>query len=129
MSKVNLTQASKMAKISRSTLYNKYIKNGLITVEVIDDKKMIDVSELLRVFSTVQSGDQQIQPSTPDSTENKQEDTSQDKIIKMLEDQLLEAKDREEWLRSQITELTELTKQNTKLLEYNKPRKKIFGLL
>lgn len=131
MSKVNLTQASKMAKISRSTLYNKYIKHGLITVEVIDDKKMIDVSELLRVFSTVQSGDQQIQPSTPDSTENKQEDTSQDKIIKMLEDQLLEAKEREEWLRSQITELTELTKQNNKLLEYNqaRPRKKIFGLL
>lgn len=131
MSKVNLTQASKMAKISRSTLYNKYIKNGLITVEVIDDKKMIDVSELLRVFSTVQSGDQQIQPSTPDSTENKQEDTSQDKIIKMLEDQLLEAKEREEWLRSQITELTELTKQNNKLLEYTqaRPRKKIFGLL
>jgi septal ring factor EnvC (AmiA/AmiB activator) len=131
MSKVNLTQASKMAKISRSTLYNKYIKNGLITVEVIDDKKMIDVSELLRVFSTVQVDDQQIQSSTPDSTENKQENTSQDKIIKMLEDQLLEAKEREEWLRSQITELTELTKQNNKLLEYNqaRPRKKIFGLL
>jgi hypothetical protein len=131
MSKVNLTQASKMAKISRSTLYNKYIKNGLITVEVIDDKKMIDVSELLRVFSTVQVDDQQIQSSTPDSTENKQENTSQDKIIKMLEDQLLEAKEREEWLRSQITELTELTKQNHKLLEYNqaRPRKKIFGLL
>lgn len=131
MSKVNLTQASKMAKISRSTLYNKYIKNGLITVEVIDDKKMIDVSELLRVFSNVQVDDQQIQSSTPDSTENKQENTSQDKIIKMLEDQLLEAKEREEWLRSQITELTELTKQNNKLLEYNqaRPRKKIFGLL
>lgn len=128
MSKVNLTQASKMARISRSTLYNKYIKTGLITVEVIDDKKMIDVSELLRVFSTVQVDDQQIQSSTPDITENNQKDTSQDKIIKMLEDQLLEAKEREEWLRSQITELTELTKQNTKLLEYNQPRKKIFGL-
>ena len=30
MKKVNITQASKIAKISRSTLYNKYIKTGII---------------------------------------------------------------------------------------------------
>ena len=121
MSKVNLTQASKMAKISRSTLYNKYIKTGLITVELINDKKMIDVSELLRVFSTIQLEDQQIQPNTSNNTDNKQDNTGQEKIIKMLEEQLSDAKEREEWLRSQIAELN---RQNNNLLGHTHIRRK-----
>ena len=51
MSKVSISQAAKLAKISRSTLYNKYINTGKISVETIDDKKLIDMSELFRVFN------------------------------------------------------------------------------
>lgn len=50
MSKLLLTQA---AEINRSYLYKKYINTGIISIEVIDSKKFIDVSEIIRVFGNV----------------------------------------------------------------------------
>lgn len=50
MNKVSITQAAKLAGISRSYLYRKYINNGLISVEKEDNQKFIDISELIRVF-------------------------------------------------------------------------------
>ena len=88
---------------------------------LLNDKKMIDVSELLRVFSTIQLEDQQIQPNTSNNTDNKQDNTGQEKIIKMLEEQLSDAKEREEWLRSQIAELN---RQNNNLLGHTHIRRK-----
>lgn len=53
MNKVSITQASKLAEISRSYLYLKYINNGLIIVETKGDKKFIDISELIQVFGDI----------------------------------------------------------------------------
>ena len=53
MTKLTITQAAKQAGISRSTLYKKYITTGVISVESVDDKKFIDMSELIRVFGNV----------------------------------------------------------------------------
>ena len=53
MNKVSITQAAKLAGISRSYLYRKYINSGLISVETEDDKKFIDISELIRVFGDI----------------------------------------------------------------------------
>ena len=124
MSKVSITQAAKLAKISRSTLYNKYINTGMISVETVEDKKLIDMSELFRVFNnniTQDSNDTPIN-TVADSVEQA-ENTAKDKIISLLERQLQEAKEREEWLKAQL-------EKTTHLLEYKTPkaRKKLFGI-
>lgn len=55
MSKVSITKAAKLAGISRTTFYEKYIKKGKISISQ-DSKgqKEVDVSEILRVFGTLQ---------------------------------------------------------------------------
>lgn len=124
MSKVSITQAAKLAKISRSTLYNKYINTGMISVETVEDKKLIDISELFRVFNNniaQYSNDTPIN-TVADSVEQA-ENTAKDKIISLLERQLQEAKEREEWLKAQLEKTTHLLEDKTP-----KPRKKLFGI-
>ena len=124
MSKVSISQAAKLAKISRSTLYNKYINTGIISVETVEDKKLIDMSELFRVFNnniTQDSNDTPIN-TVADSVEQA-ENTAKDKIISLLERQLQEAKEREEWLKAQLEKTTHLLEDKTP-----KPRKKLFGI-
>ena len=124
MSKVSITQAAKLAKISRSTLYNKYINTGMISVETVEDKKLIDMSELFRVFNnniTQDSNDTPIN-TVADSVEQA-ENTAKDKIINLLERQLQEAKEREEWLKAQLEKTTHLLEDKTP-----KPKKKLFGI-
>jgi DNA-binding LacI/PurR family transcriptional regulator len=124
MSKVSISQAAKLAKISRSTLYNKYINTGIISVETVEDKKLIDMSELFRVFNnniTQDSNDTPIN-TVADSVEQAG-NTAKDKIISLLEKQLQEAKEREEWLKAQLEKTTHLLEDKTV-----KPRKKIFGI-
>lgn len=124
MSKVSITQAAKLAKISRSTLYNKYINAGLISVESVEDKKLIDVSELLRVFGNTLNQDSIIvQDNTIQDSVVHVENTAKDRIIKLLEQQLLEAKEREEWLKLQLEKTTHLLEDKTV-----KPRKKFLGI-
>ena len=125
MSKVSITQAAKLAKISRSTLYNKYINTGMISVETVEDKKLIDMSELFRVFNNnlaQDSNDTQIN-TVADSVEQA-ENTAKDKIISLLERQLQEAKEREEWLKAQLEKTTHLLEDKTA----KQPRKKLFGI-
>ena len=120
MSKVSITQAAKLAKISRSTLYNKYIKPGVISVETIDDKKLIDVAELIRVFGNVQLDNQIIQNDTPYYATNT---ADKDKLILTLEKQLTEAKEREDWLKQQLENTTHLLEN-----KMPKKRKKFLGI-
>jgi ACT domain-containing protein len=54
MPKVSISEAIRMTGISRSHFYNKYISKGLISLIVEEDKKMIDTSELIRVFGNIQ---------------------------------------------------------------------------
>jgi hypothetical protein len=134
MSKVSISQAAKMAGIGRSTLYNKYINTGKITVESIDDKKMIDVSELIRLFGSKIKLDSHncVDDTFQDSIEQGL-DTATYKIISMLEQQLREskdllkeAKDREDWLRGQLEKTTHLLENKQE--PENPKRKKILGI-
>ena len=55
MAKLNITQAAKRAGIGRNTLYD-HMKKGKVSYEVGDSgKKLIDTSELERVYSTEQN--------------------------------------------------------------------------
>lgn len=131
MAKVSISEAIRMAGVSRSHFYNKYINKGLISVQVEDDKKLIDVSELIRVFGNIQvenSTKEQIR--TVEDIKNIPDNT---KIIELLEQQLLEykqreveAKSREEWLQKQIDELRQ--HQNSLLENKVIKRKKFLGI-
>jgi DNA-binding transcriptional MerR regulator len=51
MALVNITQAAKLAGITRQYLHSHYIKSGLITVSKgADGKPRVDTSEIIRVF-------------------------------------------------------------------------------
>lgn len=64
---VNLTNACKMVGISRTTMYNKYVKNGVLSVQKREKQVFIDVSELVRVFGNVKHLDEHgnVQKSLP----------------------------------------------------------------
>jgi len=68
MNKVTITKASKLAKVSRSHFYKKYIKTGVLTVDRSNpDKPLIDVSELLRVFGELHEDNTPIQENNTSS--------------------------------------------------------------
>lgn len=120
--RVTITEASKLANISRQQLYRGYINKGKISVIKQNSKAFIDVSELMRVFPNVTvNGDSDLHGDTIriDTTT-----TQESEIEKMLKSQLAEAKERELWL---IQQIDELRKQQTLFLE-NKKRKKLFGI-
>ncbi len=108
MPKISISEAARMVGISRSALYRSYIKIGKITVERdIDGKPMIDLSELIRVF-----GEQIV--STSKNTERNTQKTQLETgifqaeierlagLVRVYEQQLAEAKEREAWLRSKL---------------------------
>jgi hypothetical protein len=58
MTKVNISEAAKLADISRSKFYENYINTGKISVDKSNPKKpMVDTSELLRVFGELHASD------------------------------------------------------------------------
>ena len=53
MSKVSISEASRLTNKTRKTIY-KYIQDGLLTVSMdTQGKKVIDISELIRVFGDI----------------------------------------------------------------------------
>ena len=129
MNKVTITEAARLAGISRQHLYRGFINTGKISVIKDNDKSVIEISELLRVFPDAKTV-------TTDSDTTPQQETIRNdnvtsdnsELVTMLKTQLAEAKEREEWLKQQIDELRH---QQNNLLEdktLKQPRKKLFGI-
>jgi predicted nuclease with TOPRIM domain len=55
MAFVSVSEAARLAGISRQHLYKKYIKTGILSVERHFDVPKVQVSELLRVFGELKS--------------------------------------------------------------------------
>ena len=54
MSQVSISEASRLTNKTRKTIY-KYINDGLLTVSMdTQGKKVIDISELIRVFGEIE---------------------------------------------------------------------------
>ena len=118
MPKLTISEAARMAQISRQHLYRKFINPGKISVSKEDDKVFIEASELLRVFPNAKYV-------TSENNQNphvvQQNITVTDEIVTLLKTQLAEAKEREEWYKSQIEDLRG---QNVLLLEDKSGKKK-----
>mgnify|MGYP006382892205 FL=1 len=132
MAKVSITQAAKLSQLSRSYSYKKYINTGLISIVIEDNKKLIDVSEIMRVCDHIKLED--VSSSQHDTVIDVVKTQEKDKIITMLETQLSEAKaremqlrretqEREEWFKAQLATANNLLEDKT-----SKKRKKFLGI-
>lgn len=121
MAKLSITQAAKTAQISRQTMYRKYINTGKISVEVVNEQKCIDTSELIRVFGLLHmDNDKKTQDET---VKNNNVDNSKDQIIDFLKEQLGHERQEKKWLIEQLEKATHLLEDKTA-----KKRKKFLGL-
>ena len=133
MAKVNISEAAKLAGITRQYLYKRYINPGLISVESDKDgNRQIDTAEIIRVFGklSIDSVDgKELTGSLRDITlQNDSTISHLQAEIERLHEQLQaaqerereakdrerEAKERERWLQNNIDKLTD----TLKLLEH-----------
>jgi Zn-dependent oligopeptidase len=104
MAKVTITDAAKLAGISRAHLYKKYIKTGVISISKDHrDRPYIDTSEILRVFGELLDTSLNTQEYTNVDTKNAKEDCSHLlEIIAAQSDELRRAWDMVSWLQSKV---------------------------
>jgi hypothetical protein len=127
MAKHSVSEAAKLAGVSRSHFYKKYIRPALISVEKDkDDNPVIDTSEIMRVFGGIHgdtvNGVSETQKATP---ENDSKNTILQAEIQLLREQLAAAQerekltvDREKWMQKQIDQLASQLDTTTRLLEH-----------
>jgi hypothetical protein len=121
MNKLSISEAARIAGISRTNLYKTYIHTGKISVVRDNDKVYIDASELLRVFPNCKLSDTQKTQELPSEDSSKTQNNSE--LVALLRAQLAEAKEREEWFKQQLEKTTHLLEDKT-----HKPRKKFLGI-
>ena len=124
MTQVSITKAASLAKVSRSTFYRSYINNG--KVSVTNDNQgnpVIDTSELLRVFGvlhdTVEGQDtggvrEANDPNILVISELESELHRVRDILRLREEELHKAEERELWLREQLTNSQRLLEHHNK---------------
>ena len=114
MAKVNISEAARMVGKSRSHLYEKYINTGAMTVETDrDGRKVIDTSELIRVFGGLVCGDNS--KDIIEDSHGHDKNSQKDSVISALQSEnevlreYLRAKEQEvAWLREQVGKTTAL---------------------
>lgn len=130
MAKVSILAAAKLAGISRANFYKSYVNAGVITVEKnAKGRPEVDTSEILRVFGEIK-GDTKETLGRHDkrhkvTLEKDSVDSALHVEVKLLREQLADAKEREQWLKQKIDSLSS---DNVLLLENKQQRKKRFWL-
>lgn len=130
MAKVSISEAARLAGISRQHLYKKHITPGNLSVETDRaGKKQIDVAELMRIFGelNVDKADSNLDdsPLQGATVENMREIARLETEAESLREQLGKAEDREARLLRQLDQqqaharqLAEQLATATKLLEH-----------
>lgn len=137
---VNVSQAAKLANISRDTFYKNYINKGKVSISRDErNRPMVDTSEILRVFGGLHTDtvrdltdptqgytkkDNTCTVLTPIETAKIQQLEQENQHLKerLAELQQLhqEAKEREQWQRGQIEKLTDTVKLLEEPIKKNK---------
>ena len=124
MTQVSITKAASLAGVSRSTFYRSYINNG--KVSVTNDSQgnpVVDTSELLRVFGVLHDTANEhdtvgVRPleSPNDHIINELESELHRvrDILRLREEELHKAEERELWLREQLTNSQRLLEHHNK---------------
>lgn len=117
-----------MVSLSRSYFHMQYVKPGKISIERDDTgKPWVDTAELLRVFGKInEQNTNNTQKNTHEehhkTIENDRENVVLQAELRLLREQLQEARDRETWLQSQVDKLTD----TVRLLEHRVEPKRGF---
>lgn len=133
--KLSISQAAKLAGVSRSHFYKSYLKNNRISLERdYSGKKVIDKSEIMRVFGKVCEDTSGHRQNTSKEDIQGQEDTSNTNMetenvllkqeVCFLKYQLEAAQEREKWFQTQITTMA----SSFKSLEDKRPKKRFWFL-
>jgi|GEM_PF-1483404 len=106
MAKVSISEAARLAGISRQHLYKRYINSGALSVEKDgENPPVIDTSELIRVFGELKAEGQPVILSDNDCALPTEIKTLRRELADR-DVQLQEAREREAWLRQHISEMT-----------------------
>ena len=103
--KVTITKAAKMAGVSRNTIYNDIDSGVLSFTSNARNKKLIDVSELARVYENVEFEDEQPKNKASQSVEKRTE------TLKQLSKQDISAQVLQERLKASEKSLENLTEE------------------
>lgn len=109
MAQLTISEAIRRSGIGRTQFYSRYIKKGLVSVSEQNGKKFIDSSELIRVFGEMKAEQSDIVPEQSEQNSTEQvipDTTAQNEQIKLLREQLAEARQRESFYQEQIINLT-----------------------
>lgn len=126
MSKVNISEAAKLAGVSRQYFYKKFLTPGFITVERdLTGSKVIDTSEILRVCGKLSDDNvdsQQNVISLHEMTRGKDtEIATLQTELRLLREQLASSSEREKWLQGKVDQLGEQLAITTRLLDHKPP--------
>jgi GTPase SAR1 family protein len=126
MPKLSITEAARLYGKSRSTLY-KQNKNGVLSFSAGDDgRPCIDLSEMIRVYGPVPNQYTQENELEHENTHEERAFDALLEIIKRQEKQLLQADEREAWLRERLEQSQrqlDRAQQQIQLLTDQKPTK------
>ena len=119
MAQVSISEAARLAGISRSNFYKNYIRQGKLSVtKDHQGRPQIDIAEIIRVFGRLRDDSNPMCPEIQEDTGSEySSDTMLAALNRSLMAQLEDAKEREQWYRQQIGELT----NSIKLLEHQRP--------
>ena len=123
MALVSISEAARLAGISRTHLYKKYLDEGIIskTTDAVGNS-VIDTSEILRVFGKLHGQEDSEQPEA--STINSilhAELQSENSVLKAKLEMM------EKLLQEKELRINDL-RENMKLIEHQKSKKRFFGL-
>ena len=114
MAKLNITQASKEAGISKNTLYA-HMEKGIVSYEIDEDgRKWIDLSEIRRAYKSKENGKVSNERSAERSTDH--EFTA--KIERLYERQISQLEKQVDALQTENAKLTGILEKQTLRLEY-----------
>lgn len=106
MAKVSISEAARLAGVSRQHLYKKYLATGLLSVEKDGEHPpMCDTSELLRVFGELK-GEGKVAASPSGEGALLAEIENLRRWLAERDTQLQEAREREAWLKQHVDEIT-----------------------
>lgn len=127
MNKLTITEACKLAHVSRPTIY-KYINNGTLSIVKDGKNTFIESSELIRVFPESKLNNDNSEVKSLHSLTI--EIAHKNEIIDMLKKQLDDKHKENEFLQQQLTQVNSNFTTVNKLLEdkSNKKHKKFFGI-
>lgn len=118
MAKVCISEAARLAGVSRQHLYKKWITPGLLSVEKDGgNPPVIDTSELLRVFGELKGLGHEPETTSESVKLLKAELKATRELLADRENQLLEAREREAWFKQHVGEVTGVSR----LLEDKSP--------